>query len=283
MTKLFQLLATICFVYGAVNGVPLAEQLHDIASNAFNPLMPDDLEWKTLRYREYRFDPLPLTESLAISAGWQKEKSCGEVNGNRYILNNDKISILIFNAQGSIAGAAMAIPKNSSNGYPSKSQAKAMNDEGDQYTVSFYLVDPASVCDPKAPNKTAILGDRLAVRGDGVSLDVPLSLDLMAPLSPLPPLQYAYCNPVMMGDHYFPNYDNVSYLDDPVNTFPPIVFMYSHSKLVGVEFQIRINLNSSVAERYVPTILTNMIGYHSDYTILHYYFIEKPWLDTCLI
>ena len=40
------------------------------------------------------------------------EKSCAQVNGNRYILKGDRSVILIFNSAGQIAGIASALPKN---------------------------------------------------------------------------------------------------------------------------------------------------------------------------
>jgi len=36
------------------------------------------------------FVSLPRTEQEAIGKGWAKEKSCGQVNGNRYVLKGDR-------------------------------------------------------------------------------------------------------------------------------------------------------------------------------------------------
>ena len=53
------------------------------------------------------------------------EKNCSQTNGNRYILNGDRAVMLIFNANGNIAGIGAAVPKNCKENlfsYPSNRQ-----------------------------------------------------------------------------------------------------------------------------------------------------------------
>src|SRR5579883_712007 len=57
------------------------------------------------------FVAMPRTESDARAQGWTREKSCPEVNGNRYVFMGDRAVILIFNMFGDIAGIATALPK----------------------------------------------------------------------------------------------------------------------------------------------------------------------------
>lgn len=51
------------------------------------------------------FVSMPRTENEAIRKGWVQEKSCAEGHlGNRYSLNGDRATLLIFGADGNIAG-----------------------------------------------------------------------------------------------------------------------------------------------------------------------------------
>ena len=76
------------------------------------------------------FVSLPRTEQEAIGKGWAKEKSCGQVNGNRYVLKGDRAVMLIFAKSGLIAGIASAIPKGLPFNFPSAAQKQYFNDEG---------------------------------------------------------------------------------------------------------------------------------------------------------
>ena len=81
---------------------------------AENFLIPDGNQWNDLKvtwganpldYNKNTFVSLPRTEENAKKAGWTLVKGCSNgANGNRYVLNNDLSTILIFNANGLIAG-----------------------------------------------------------------------------------------------------------------------------------------------------------------------------------
>ncbi len=92
----------------------------------------DDLKvtWGINPFGSGNFVSLPRTEQEAIGKGWAKEKSCGQVNGNRYVLKGDRAVMLIFAKSGLIAGIASAIPKGLPFNFPSAAQKQYFNDEG---------------------------------------------------------------------------------------------------------------------------------------------------------
>lgn len=73
----------------------------------------DDLKvtWGLNPFSSENFVAMPRTETEARSKGWTKEKSCPEVKGNRYMFMGDTANLLIFDANGDIAGIASTLPK----------------------------------------------------------------------------------------------------------------------------------------------------------------------------
>jgi hypothetical protein len=67
--------------------------------------------WGINPFSHENFVGMPLTEADAKAQGWTKEKSCGEVNGNRYMFMGDTAVLLIYNTHGNISGLATALPK----------------------------------------------------------------------------------------------------------------------------------------------------------------------------
>ena len=78
--------------------------------------------WGVNPFGSNNFVSLPRTEQEAIGKGWTKEKSCGQINGNRYVLKGDRAVMLIFAKSGLIAGIATAIPKGLPFNFPSAAQ-----------------------------------------------------------------------------------------------------------------------------------------------------------------
>lgn len=67
--------------------------------------------WGANPFSQNNFVAMPRTETEARAKGWTKEKSCPEVNGNRYMFTGDTSNLLIFDANGDIAGIASTLPK----------------------------------------------------------------------------------------------------------------------------------------------------------------------------
>ena len=90
--------------------------------------------WGINPFSSESFASLPRSEKEAIANGWTKEKSCGQVNGNRYVLKGDRAVMLIFAKSGLIAGIATAIPKGLPFNFPSAAQKQLFNDEGKDFS-----------------------------------------------------------------------------------------------------------------------------------------------------
>lgn len=87
--------------------------LIDTRNDAWNDLK---VTWGINPFSPDHFVSMPRTETDARAQGWTKEKSCPEVNGNRYMFMGDRSTLLIFNANGDIAGISSALPKGKGRG-----------------------------------------------------------------------------------------------------------------------------------------------------------------------
>ncbi len=119
------------------------------------------------------FVSLPRMEQEAIQNGWKKEKGCSDgVNGNRYVLNGDRAVLLIFNANGVIAGIASSVGKNLPFNFPSQNIQPYFDDEGDSFVISAYFIDPSTVCQKSSSRQ--VTGDRLVFQSKQKTLPVSL-------------------------------------------------------------------------------------------------------------
>lgn len=93
------------------------------------------------------FQPMPRTVQDAVNRGWKRDVGCTEgFNGNRFILNGDRDVILIYDANGLIAGMARSTEKGELFNFPPKSLQSYFDDEGPYWTLSTYFTDPKKVC-----------------------------------------------------------------------------------------------------------------------------------------
>lgn len=116
------------------------------------------------------YESMPRNVNDAIAKGWKLEKSCGQFNGNRYMLNGDRAVLLVFDTTGKIAGISTSFPKNLPFNFPSKNQADYMTEEADSWVLTAYFTDPNTVCSRKVARVET--GDRLVIKGDRASLDI---------------------------------------------------------------------------------------------------------------
>ena len=138
-------------------------------------------EWNDLKVT-YTLDPndpngfvsLPRSSSEAIKKGWTKEKGCSDgIIGNRYILNNDRAVLIIYDENGVLAGIATSLPKGLPLNFPPPKIQTYFNDEGDSYVISAYFVDPAKVCTRRFFSfYGSSIGDRLVFQSKQQSLSI---------------------------------------------------------------------------------------------------------------
>lgn len=84
------------------------KMMHEMRNDAWNDLK---VTWGLNPFSPDVFVSMPRTETEARAQGWTKEKGCPQVNGNRYMFTGDRSVLLIYNANGDIAGISSALPK----------------------------------------------------------------------------------------------------------------------------------------------------------------------------
>ena len=80
------------------------------SNDAWNDLK---VTWGINPFGSNNYVSMPRMENDAISKGWKKEKGCADgLSGNRYLLNGDRAVMLLYTANGVIAGISAGFPKN---------------------------------------------------------------------------------------------------------------------------------------------------------------------------
>ena len=132
----------------------------------------DDLKvtWGMNPFDSNNYASLPRSETDAKKKGWTKESDCSSTNGIHYVLKGDRSVILIFKADGNIAGIAAAIPKNLPFNFPSEKIRDFFDEEENSWRITAYFTDPESVCS-RAKLST---GDRLVFKSKTLEKSIAL-------------------------------------------------------------------------------------------------------------
>ncbi|XP_066275099.1 uncharacterized protein [Branchiostoma lanceolatum] len=236
------------------------------------------------------FRSLPRTVDAADAAGWKLEKSCGQVNGNRYILNGDPAVLLVFNAEGNIGGIATKVPKGLD--FPAGESAKYFQDEGDEYyTMTVYFQDPKTVCTGARRSKRLATGDALVISQDKVYMKVPLDESDMEFM-----INKEWTKGgcfFTMGRHYWLSGAGVVNEKTKKEDFAPIFLLYNEGQLNGFGFVLNADLKSDRYEHPPKEALGRFFGENgtpkflseaaksSGLTTMHVYLDSTPYLNSC--
>ncbi|XP_031568107.1 uncharacterized protein LOC116302858 [Actinia tenebrosa] len=181
---------------------------------------PNTPKWNSLYVTFGSFNQLPTTKTAAVAAGWRLNKTCDARNyfaGNRYILGGDTAVMLLFGANGQLAGIQMGAAR-SIVGVKRNPWVR----EGDMYVMTAYFTDPRTIC---SRTQTRIYyGDRLLI------LDGTTNSTIVIPFKEedLTGSKWVAgkCFPTM-GQHYW--YDISNNMD--CNDFYPVFIMYNGKRL----------------------------------------------------
>ncbi|CAF0898530.1 unnamed protein product [Brachionus calyciflorus] len=240
--------------------------------------------WGINPFNSKNFQSLPRTEAEAVSLGWTKEKNCSQVNGNRYIFNNDNAVLLIFDVRGIIAGIATSIPKGLPFNYPSNKIQPLFNDEGEFYTLSAYFIEPSSVCSGQVARQ--LTGDRLIIKGNQKELRVPMEQQNLSGFWTQGKCFYT------MGLHVWADIEG-NQIDEntPEENFSPIFLLYNSGKLNGFGFAFNADLPSKRFEHPDKNVLNMFFRrtplFYKDanktgkLSTLHIYLDKTPRLNFC--
>lgn len=217
------------------------------------------------------------------------EKSCAQVNGNRYILNGDRSVILIFNSAGVIAGIGSSIPKGLRFNYPSAKQAQYLQDEGTDYTVNAYFQDPTTVCTMKKSKvspKYFETGDRVVIIGDAKILNIPYKQEDVKSV-----FTKGGCFPTM-GRHYYAHVDQIPF-DKSIKPSEvlPVFLLYNNGKLNafgwifnawldGKRYEHAPESSASIFLPAVPDYLKDPNA-NKDLSSIHIFLDSTPAMNFC--
>lgn len=223
----------------------------------------------------------------AISAGWTMDRNCSQMNGNRFIKNGDRAVMLLFGAQGQIAGISAGIPKNLPYGFPSGVITPYFQDEGDFLSITAYFIDPKTVCSSKVPK--IVTGDRLVIQSSSGNLNVPLTETEINTNSFWTKGQCFYT----MGLHYWADARGVKMgADTTSDEFLPIFLLYNKGNLNGFGWAFNADLPSiryehptvDVLPKFLPEPYPSFFNdptKHGILSTLHIYFDSTPLFNLC--
>lgn len=248
------------------------------------------------------FSKLPLTESKARSDGFAKlAGSCaGKFLGHRYMKGLDTAAVLLYDANGYIAGMQFGIPKNDVNdantsfsydNSPAFQHDKIFGEE-EVYFLTAYFVDPSIICNG-GRTREQYLQD-----GTGTGLYLQNGPDPIKDSKKVP----VYEKDVegtkwvkggcfrSMGVHYW--YDMEEDMD--CMDFFPFTVIYNRGKLTNFafvapghfEFSRRFeHPPKSTLSMFLPTPVPKCIQNDHEipggFTTMHVYFTVRPWNLFC--
>jgi len=204
------------------------------------------------------FVPLPRTLAAARAQGWQFDKGCGDmINanqpmiGNRYILDGDRMNMVLFDSNGNVAGVSAAIPKNSTLkfGFPSPNIISYFMDDGDYNTLAAYFYDPASICRGSVSDGVST-GDRVVIANTKQNLVVPM---LQSEVGPFWTQGGCFHG---MGQHYWADVSGIQVgLTTTADNLLPFFTLYNQGKLNGFGWSLNWNTPSPNYEHMPLTSL----------------------------
>jgi len=220
----------------------------------------DNTVWGTLQARwdflpSRAFFNQPLTTAKAVSDGFTKISDCdasSAFRGQRYVKNNDRSLILLYDVNGYIAGLQTALPKNLPNGYPSKLLQPPFVEEGDTWVVTAYFTDPAKICSTgRTPSEFAAeaVGTNLYIQNStkpDESVEIPRSQNDIGSTQ----FVEGECFK-SMGQHYWYRiYDDMS-----CDSIFPFFLLYNDGQLNGFGFAFTANLTAPIYEHPTYDVL----------------------------
>ncbi|XP_045190122.1 uncharacterized protein LOC123547240 isoform X2 [Mercenaria mercenaria] len=243
------------------------------------------------------FNSVPRTRAEALSDGWASLSpgtGCNDnpkFKGERYIKDRDMGVILIFDANGYIAGIQIGFPESFSPNphnypFPPLKNRAVILDNGNYY-VTAYFVDPATICQ----GRTA---DQFKQQGTGTGLWIQNGTDPVAHSITIPKTKAGADKSMWtegacfytMGLHYWYNLSK----DMSCDNLYPVFLLYNGGVLNGFGWAIGMDLKSYSTRiehppqssygnfmKPPPDCLSNL----GTMTTLHIYLTDSATADTC--
>ncbi|KAL8618127.1 hypothetical protein ACOMHN_034354 [Nucella lapillus] len=200
------------------------------------------------------FNKIPRTMQDAIDHDWvQLDGNCGNNSqflGHRYIKDDDRAVITLYDVKGYIAGIQTSFLANvNGQTYPPQKQRGNIfqlesdsTTNNDYYTLTAYFVNPDNICHGGRTEKEFQEG------GTGSDLYIQMGSDPVNDVMKIPKLQSdvgktawskGQCFP-LMGLHYWYNVSE----DMSCNDFQPVFLLYTGGKLNAFGWAMGVDLTS---------------------------------------
>jgi len=238
------------------------------------------------------FSSLPRTEASAKSSGWTKISDCdtsSKFRGVRYVKDNDYAVVLLFDAQGHIAGqqAGVAVSElpTSYTFPPTQQRGQMFQLDNGRYFLTAYYTDPSTICSAGRSNaqfSTEGTGNGLWLQN---SSNPEHSTKQPAREPSLAGTKWTHgkCFPAM-GQHYWYN----TAADMSCEDFQPVFLLYNEGVLNAFGWAMGLGQSSPRYEHPTPSVFSGFMDpvpkCLSDYPALstmHIYLTKHPSLDLC--
>lgn len=191
-------------------------------------------KWSDFHVTFKKFTDLPETSKEAEDDGWTKTASCGAssyFNGNRYVLNNDKSTMALYDYNGDIAGMQFGIAKSLATDLSFKNK-RHWNEEKDSLVITAYFTHPSGICNGRTEDNLYI---QVGNSSDDVMRIPYLESDLGSTLWVKGKCFF------FMGQHYWYNISKEMSCDDSF----PVFLLYHKGKLTGFGWAVIADLNTT--------------------------------------
>jgi hypothetical protein len=227
----------------------------------------DDLriKWDVNIFDENTFRQYPLTQADAVSQGFDAVDAEGAacedgLPGSRYATDGDLTTIVVYDANGFIAGVQMAISQSDAaangGGYPfdQMSAFRPQTIDGvDYWVLAAYFVEPSVVCVGRTQ-------EEFEESGTGTGLYIMTGPELTDYENPAntegevgsSEWVHGYCF-LSMGEHYWYNVSE----DLPCDEMFPAFLLYNQGELTGFGWAVQGIYQSDHTE-YPPSFVLNL-------------------------
>ncbi|KAK0049990.1 hypothetical protein Bpfe_020541 [Biomphalaria pfeifferi] len=244
--------------------------------------------WGANPFSSDNFVEMPRTEEKAIKEGFVKISGCNESSafrGSRYVKSGDYAVVLLFDANGYIAGIQTGVSNHLGNGFPSSNMRPLFSEDRDQLFLTAYFVEPSLIC---TKGRSA---SEFQLQGTGSNLyfqkgSDPAELILMPRNeSALPGTKWGdgKCF-ITMGKHYWYDFR----IDTSCTDYFPMFLMYNDGMLNAFGWALAAELTSRRYEHPPKSLLSLFIDtvprclYDLDHmSTMHIFLTDKIRKNQC--
>lgn len=234
------------------------------------------------------YSQLPRTIDDAVAKGWTRVFGCAEgMIGERYVLGEDQSVVLIYDADGNIAGTSSHVPVENQAEYnfPIEKQMKWCDRVGDVFIFNAYFTDSETICTPGRLST----GNSLTIKSSTNELKIALNQeDVDTSFWTKGECFFG------MGQHYWASQTGPFTVDTSFGDSFPAFLLYNNGKLTGWGWTFSGSSKwlgtSSRYERVnvgmLGLFITDVPAYvhnpnHQPWLSMHYYMDSTPQLNRC--